>query len=273
MPEDPAIAAERKRKAAEVEAANIRKLKELERERDQARRQSERDRIEAADRIYEYEYDLAQKASQSFVDQQKDIRDGLLSLAEIGTSALDAIAIGGEKAGDVLKGMVKQLASAALQAALLGQGPLAAAFGGSSGGGFFGKLIGSFLGGGGTPVSLYHNGGIAGQSSGMSRTVNPAMFANAPRYHSGGVAGLKSGEVPAVLQKGEIILPRGKSMGGSGMNVQVNNYGNDRVNTSRTADGGLRIDIVEAVSKVIASGGADKAMRSKFGLNPGKVTR
>ena len=35
------------------------------------------------------------------------------------------------------------------------------------------------------------------------------MFAGAPRYHEGGIAGLKPGEVPAILQKGEVVLPKG----------------------------------------------------------------
>jgi hypothetical protein len=45
--------------------------------------------------------------------------------------------------------------------------------------------------------------------------------------HSGGVAGgLRAGEVPAILQKGEIVLPRGMKSGGGGapqaVNINVN---------------------------------------------------
>lgn len=92
-----------------------------------------------------------------------------------------------------------------------------AAFGkqGTSGGGFLSGLIGSLFGGGGwtttvTP-SVYHKGGIAGNDNAPTRTVPAAAFAHARRYHNGGVAGLGPDEVPAILQRGERVLPRGRS--------------------------------------------------------------
>jgi hypothetical protein len=52
------------------------------------------------------------------------------------------------------------------------------------------------------------------------------MFANAMRFHSGG---LVPGEVPAILQRGEMVIPRdmarasGGGGGGGPINVTVNN--------------------------------------------------
>lgn len=64
-------------------------------------------------------------------------------------------------------------------------------------------------GGAGAGVGLGHTGGMVGSSrigSGNStRTLDPAIFAYAPRFHSGGIAGLRPGEVPAVLKKGENV--------------------------------------------------------------------
>jgi hypothetical protein len=40
----------------------------------------------------------------------------------------------------------------------------------------------------------------------MSRTVNPAIFAGAPRYYTGGVVGFVFGEVPIIAKEGERIL-------------------------------------------------------------------
>lgn len=60
-----------------------------------------------------------------------------------------SIASGAEDAEEALKRMVVQIASAAAQAALFGQGPFASMFGGS--GGFIGSLFGGpmgFAGGG-----------------------------------------------------------------------------------------------------------------------------
>lgn len=47
---------------------------------------------------------------------------------------------------------------------------------------------------------IHHDGGVAGKS-----------WRDAMRYHRGGVAGLRSGEVPAVLERGELIVPARES--------------------------------------------------------------
>jgi TP901 family phage tail tape measure protein len=50
-------------------------------------------------------------------------------------------------------------------------------------------------------AKLFHEGGVVGEGS-MSRVVNSAMFANAPRYHTG----LGNDEFAAILQRGERVL-------------------------------------------------------------------
>jgi hypothetical protein len=84
----------------------------------------------------------------------------------------------------------------------------------TSGEGFFGGLIGSiaghiFGGGGkaqpadtGTPAEVKHAGGLVG--TGPFRMMPAAMFARAPRLH----AGLAPDEFPAVLQRGETVIPK-----------------------------------------------------------------
>jgi len=54
--------------------------------------------------------------------------------------------------------------------------------------------------------SVYHQGGIVGQTPVPSRPV-PFDF-SAMRFHSGGFPGLQQDEVQAILQKGEEVLPR-----------------------------------------------------------------
>ena len=80
---------------------------------------------------------------------------------------------------------------------------------GSSGGGFF-SGIGSFFSG------LFHEGGVVGETLAARRAVPAHLFAGAPRFHSG----LMPDEFPAILQKGETVLPKG--MKGNGMNVTFN---------------------------------------------------
>lgn len=76
---------------------------------------------------------------------------------------------------------------------------------------FLSRTLGGIFGG--ASVSVMHTGGLVG-AGGVSRVVDPAIFAAAPRYHQGGIAGLMPGEVPAILQEGERVIPRGAGGGG-----------------------------------------------------------
>lgn len=66
----------------------------------------------------------------------------------------------------------------------------------------------------------FHSGGVVGGSARM-RHVPDSVFHGAPRYHSGGIAGLQPGEVPAILQKGEIVVPKNVGMSRGASNVTV----------------------------------------------------
>ncbi|MFU8899456.1 MAG: phage tail tape measure C-terminal domain-containing protein [Roseinatronobacter sp.] len=83
----------------------------------------------------------------------------------------------------------------ALRSAILG--PLASALGGAFGGTMGGGLL----------AGIFHDGGVVGGPSQM-RAVPAMAFAGAPRLHSGGWAGLRPDEVPAILQRGELVLSR-----------------------------------------------------------------
>jgi hypothetical protein len=211
---------------------------------------------EAEAAINQARIDAADELNQKLLEQQQAQRDGMLALAEIGVSALDSIAIQGEDAADVIANLAKQFASAALQAALLGQGPLAGLFGGGKG------ILGGLLSGGGVNAGIYHKGGTVG-AGGQTRSVSPAIFAKAPRYHSGGIAGMKSGEVPAILQKGETVTPRGASnVQRSNVTFQVINNAGAHVEQreSRGPDG-------ERVLQAIIHKTVDEKMRNQYGLS------
>jgi hypothetical protein len=74
-------------------------------------------------------------------------------------------------------------------------------------GGTVGGNVGADVG-----VSVPHSGGVIGRDTFPKRYVHPAYFDDAKRYHLG------SDEVPAILQKGEKVIPRG---GSSGLVVHV----------------------------------------------------
>jgi len=72
-------------------------------------------------------------------------------------------------------------------------------------------LMGAFAG-------IFHEGGIVGQTPAPVRIVNPSIFAGAPRLHSG----LRYDEYPAILQRGEAVIPKGQSSQSSAPNVTFN---------------------------------------------------
>jgi len=101
-------------------------------------------------------------------------------------------------------------------------------------GNIFSSGLGSLFGGGGTTPGgtvsdgsggqvypAHAAGGKVGHASAY-RTVNPSVFAGAPRFGSGGIVGLQPGEVPIIAHEGETIIPAGAGGG----NITVNMYNN-----------------------------------------------
>lgn len=116
----------------------------------------------------------------------------------------------GKSATEALSGALSNLASRLMESSL--DKGLSALFGGLTGG--TGSSLGSLFAG------VFHSGGLVGANDNQGRAVSPAVFSGARRYHSGGVAGLAANEVPAILERGEIVLPkrasaREKASGGS----------------------------------------------------------
>jgi len=69
------------------------------------------------------------------------------------------------------------------------------------------------------PTTVTHAGGTVGKTSFPTRFVPSGIFANAPRYHSG----LAGDEMPAILQKGETVIPKGSGLGLQSVVVNVKN--------------------------------------------------
>lgn len=68
-------------------------------------------------------------------------------------------------------------------------------------------------------VPKSHTGSLVGIFGGTSTNVDPSIFRGAPRFHSG----LMPDEFPAILQKGEAVIPKSQvgNLGGGGVNVSV----------------------------------------------------
>lgn len=140
----------------------------------------------------------------------------------------------GKSATEALSGVLDKLVSKMLDASL--DSFFSGIF--SGGGAKAGGLLGGFL-----IPGILHSGGVAGSDGyGHGRAVSPKTFAGAKRYHTGGIAGLQPGEVPAILQRGEVVLPRGTKMGGQQSGVHVT------VGVSADNNGNL-MPFVESVSR------------------------
>ena len=111
---------------------------------------------------------------------------------------------------------------------------------------------------GGVIGGVSHSGGMAGQ--GVSRRVDPLVFAGAPRYHAGGMVGLKPDERPAILQTGEEVLSRGDSR--------------NAANGGRGGGSGYRIVNVldpALVSSYLESAAGEKTILNVIQRNPSQV--
>lgn len=101
-----------------------------------------------------------------------------------------------------------------------------------------------------------HTGMTVGQSGGVRRSVNPAVFAGAPRMHSGGiVGGLRNDERAAILQTGEEVLARDdprnilnrnkggtETAGGDGMPIRnILAIGDDEIANALNSSAGERV--------------------------------
>jgi hypothetical protein len=144
-----------------------------------------------------------EEAMRELQDVSRDVLQGIVSDLRSGKSGADILA-------NALDRVIDRLAESAIDSFIGG-------FGGSGSGASGGK--GLF--GGAIIPGILHSGGIAGSDGyGHGRSVSPSVFNGAPRYHSGGIAGLKPDEVPAILQRGERVIPRGQSSGtGTGFSL------------------------------------------------------
>lgn len=166
-------------------------------------------------------YAKASSSADAFKASQQKILDQQRELNDFGRGVLGGIIDdlrAGKDAGEIFANVLNKIADKLEEMALNALFP-------SGGGGLLGGLFGGGGGllGGFLIPGILHSGGVAGVDGyGHGRAVAASTFAGARRMHGGGVAGgLQPGEVPAILQKGEVVLPRGARGGGSSDTVRV----------------------------------------------------
>lgn len=169
----------------------------------------------------------AKQAHQDMIDLQKFAGESLAGF-------FSDVVSGGKNAEEALMNLAKRLADAALQAALLGQGPLAGLFGNRAGSNGVGGLIGllfsglGFAGGGYTgpggkyqPAGVVHRGEYVFDQKSVGaigvRNLDAIRAAARLGYADGGLVGAQS--VPALPQMPS--LPRIADMAPAGSPISI----------------------------------------------------
>ncbi len=137
----------------------------------------------------------AKNAEDLFGSAASKVEDTLVDMVTTGEFSF-------KKLGDLVQSIEQDILRMFIRQQVTG--PIAGALGDfvkGSGGDIFGSIFGS----------LFHDGGVVGASSVARRAVPSHLFAGAPRFHNG----LMPDEFPAILQKGETVLPRNTKMGGN----------------------------------------------------------
>jgi hypothetical protein len=181
---------------------------------------------------------------ESLKQTQKGLVDAQKFFGEAVTDGLTDMIVNGAKAQDVLKNLTATLIKATLQAALLGNGPLAGIFGTAGTNGNLGGIFG-LLGG----LKFASGGFVSGPGSNRSDSV-PARLSNgefvvnagATRKHRDLLEAINNGRVPMMAAGGLVgslpaIAPRAGSGGGLIVNVQNNTPA--QVETKPRSDGGV----------------------------------
>lgn len=174
------------------------------------------------------------------------ITDDILSSQINSWDDLKSVAV--NALAEIIKNLIKTNQAASRTGSVLGG--INTGFGSSGG-----SIFDSILGFGSMLFSSFHSGGVVG-SGGGKRSVNPGVFAGAPRFHSGGLVG---GEVPIIAKKGEMVLTEQQQRmmgGGSTVNVVINNNSNASVSMQQSRNGNnvtLEIMLDEMVAKNVLS--------------------
>jgi lambda family phage tail tape measure protein len=168
-----------------------------------ARKDAEAGALRAFRNYREQAEDAASAVEKAFTEGMKATEDAIVDFVTSGGKSLQSL-------GDMANSIVADITRMAVQKSITG--PLFNMLGSSMGGGGFLDSIFS---------SIFHEGGEVGGSA-PQRRVPAYVYASAPRYHTGGVAGLKPGEIPAILERGEIVLPKDGTRMGSPVSVVMN---------------------------------------------------
>lgn len=167
----------------------------------------------------------AEEATDAAASAEKIIGSAAESVEDALVDAFTNAEFSVESFGKIAQSVARDILQAYIRQNITGPlvGAINQGISGGTGGGGLGSMFSSIL------SSIFHEGGTVGETAAPTRMMPASMFATAPRFHNG----LAPDEFPAILQKGETVLPRGTSaVQPQGVEVQVINVTNpDTVRT------------------------------------------
>ena len=123
-------------------------------------------------------------------------------------------------------------------------------------------MLSNIGGSGSTAYSSDYNWQNFGHTGGVMGT---GRFSSLPRFHSG----LNADEYPAVLQRGEAVIPKGKigALGGGNTSVTIHNTtGQQATATEKTTIGGDRQIEIHFANMVTRGGPMATAFEQTYGV-------
>ncbi len=237
----------------------------------------------------------AKESTERLRQAQEDYNSAVRVAGGAVSGFLSDIVSGGKNAEEALSNLIKRLADAALQAQLLGDGPLAGLLGTKGKDGAVGGLIGQLLSGlkpggaGGSPADLFNGGAAIFANGGIMSGAGPLPLRT---YSTGGVA---TGPQLALFGEGStreafVPLPDGRSIpvtlnlpdiaglsaGARGGNATAplvfvyNNAPQAEISTRPDSSGNLMVFVEDAMAAAASKpgGAVQSAFANAFGLNP-----
>ena len=171
----------------------------------------ELDRLDALAEANKAAMEKVGESTDEAEDKFKELKYTIEGWGKDSAAAIADFAMRGETSfRDMIDAMIRDLLRMAAYQNITR--PLFGGISGAIGNLFGGGTTGPHIGAGGTTAFGMHGGGIAGQDSSFTRTLPGGLFSHAPRLHSG----LMPDEFPAILQKGEAVIPKDAVGGGAG---------------------------------------------------------